>query len=198
MRAAFLILAVISTGTLVGACASRPGAAAGSSLPAVASVPVPAPESTRDPSKDSLPLVAEVHLGASDHTWRGADDHVTLTVDNRGRDIQDLVIASPAWVAEHGLAMGSTRSCLPNLDAGQIACGPIYSGKSMPVILRAMPAHVGSFHYELRVYDREGDNLLPVAGTDGRPVVFDFVEVVDPLTNQVPGGSFTPEPSPPT
>lgn len=195
MRVAVWLMVGVAAAMAAAACASTPAAPPADAAPSMAAS-TPAPQPTRDPARDSLPLVADIHLGASNHTWQGADDHVTLSVDNRGRDIQDLVVQSPDWVAEHGLAMGSTRACLPNLDAGQVECGPIYAGESMPVILRAMPAHVGTFHYEMRVFDQEAGSLVPIVGSDGRPVVFDFVEVVDPLTNQIPGGVFTPSPAP--
>jgi hypothetical protein len=151
---------------------------------------------SRDPSRDSLALTADIHLGASGHTWQGADDHLTLAVENRGRDIQDVVVVSPPWVAEHGLGMGTTRSCDPDLDAGLIACGPIYAGQSMAIILRGFPNHAGTFKYDVAVYDRENGRLVPISGVDGQPADFTFTEVVDPLTNQVPGGSYPP-PSPP-
>lgn len=177
---------------LAAGCAAGPRDSSSATSPP----PAPSPAPTRDPAKDALPLVADVRLGASDHTFQGGDDHVTLSIDNRGRDIQDLVVRSPRWVAEHGLSMGSTRSCDPDPDAGLIACGPLYAGQSMPVILRAIPAHVGTFHYEMSLFDRENGTLVPVGGLDGRPVAFDFTEVVDPLTSQVPGGQFTPPASP--
>jgi len=170
----------------------------GDATPRPAAVAAPAPPAaapTRDPSKDSLALMADIHLGASTHTWQGADDHVTMAVDNRGRDIQDLVVVAPQWIAEHGLGMGTTRSCIPDLDAGLVACGPLYTGQSMSIILRAFPDHVGTFAYELGVYDRENGQLVPVNGPDGRPAMFSFTEVVDPITNQLPGGTY-PSPSP--
>lgn len=162
--------------------------------PAAAPAATPVPAATRDPARDSLPLVADVSLGASAHTWQGADDHVTLSITNRGRDILDLVVQAPAWIDEHGLAMGSTRSCTPNLDTGEIDCGPVYAGQSQAVILRAYPANVGTFTYQLRVFDRQPSGLAPIAGADGRPIAFEFQEVVDPLTNQIPGGRYTPTP----
>ena len=149
----------------------------------------------RDPSKDSLPLHAEVHFGATSHIFQSGDDHVTLSIDNHGRDIQDLAIQSGPWLAEHPLAMGSTSSCIPDLGAGLIDCGPIYAGRSTTISLRAEPLHAGTFHYEMRLYDREGGTLVPIAGPDGAPIVIAFDEVVDPLSNQIPGVTAPPSPS---
>src|SRR5438477_5777513 len=79
---------------LAAGCGSTPHASV-----AVTRSPTPITEPTRDPGKDSLPLLAEVHVGASAHSFQGGDDHVGLVIDNRGRDLQDLVVLAPAWVA---------------------------------------------------------------------------------------------------
>lgn len=172
------------------------GAGCGQAGAARTPSPIPTAAASRDPSRDTLPLLADVHLGASAHTFQGGDDHIGLVIENRGRDIQDLVVESPAWFAEHGLAMGTTRACGDvDLAAGSIDCGPVYAGLSGSFILRAYPEHVGTFHYEVRLADREGGALLAIAGPDGRPLVLSFGEVVDPVTNQIPGGS-NPTPSP--
>ena len=157
---------------------------------------MPITEPTRDPGKDSLPLLAEVHVGASAHSFQGGDDHVGLVIDNRGRDLQDLVVLAPAWVAEHGLAMGTSRACADeDLSVGSIDCGPVFAGQTGSFALRAFPLHVGTFHYELRLYDREPAGLLPILGPDGQPLVASFDEVVDPVTNQIPGQYATPPPT---
>jgi hypothetical protein len=135
-----------------------------------------------------------VSLGASPHTFQGGDDHVTLVVDNRGRDIHDLTIEAGPWLAEHTFSMGSSRYCQPDIEAGLISCGPVYAGDSLPVILRTTPAHVGTFHYELRLADRGAAGLLPIDSPEGSPIVLGFDEVVDQVTSQIPGGRFTPSP----
>ncbi len=153
-------------------------------------------EPTRDPGKDGLPLVAEVHVGASAHTFQGGDDHVGIVIDNRGRDLQDMVVMAPAWVAEHGLGMGTSHACAnEDLSVGSIDCGPVFAGQTGSFALRAFPHHVGTFHYEIRFYDRESSGLLPILSPDGRPVVAEVDEVVDPVTNQIPGQYATPTPT---
>ncbi len=189
-RALLYVLAALAVAACGGQAAWRPE-------PVVpgAAVASPTPEPTRDPSKDSLPLVAEVSAGASQRSFQGGDDHITLTLENRGRDIEDLVIQASGWLAEHsGLGMGSSRACRPDLDTGEIDCGAVYAGQSMAIILRSFPAHYGTFTYEMRILARFGDRLLPVTRPDGTPAAFAFTEVVEPLTNQVPGGSYTPPP----
>jgi len=140
--------------------------------------------------------MAEIHLGASAHTFQGGDDHVGLVIDNHGRDIQNLVVESHPWFAERGLGMGTTHSCGDvDVASGSVDCGPVYAGQTASVILRAFPEHIGTFHYEMHFADREGDALLPITGPDGQPIVLSFDEVVDPVTNQIPGGN-NPPPSP--
>jgi len=176
---------------LAAGCGSTPHASV-----AVTRSPTPITEPTRDPGKDSLPLLAEVHVGASAHSFQGGDDHVGLVIDNRGRDLQDLVVLAPAWVAEHGLAMGTSRaSADEDLSVGSIDCGPVFAGQTWSFALRAFPLHVGTFHDELRLYDREPAGLLPILGPDGQPLVASFDEVVDPVTNQIPGQYATPPPT---
>ena len=176
---------------LVAACG---GAAPATSAPAGAAAPSAAP--TRDPARDGLPLAATVHAAASAHTFQGGDDHLAIGVDNHGRDIQDLVLDSAPWVAEHTLAMGSTRGCDPDLAAGTVHCGPVFAGQSFGAVLRATPAHVGTFHYEVRLLAAEGGRLSPITGADGSPLVVAFDEVVDPVVAQVPGWRPDPTPTP--
>jgi hypothetical protein len=175
---------------LLSACAGGTGSPH-TSAAATPMAPVPP---TRDPGKDSLPLVAVVYAAASPHTFQGGDDHLSIGVDNRGRDIQDLVLLSPPWVAEHGLAMGSTRGCDPDLEAGTIHCGPVYAGQDFTAVLRAIPAHIGRFHYRVGLYDLEAGGLQAIAGPDGNPAVVEFDELVDPVNQQIPG--YRPDPSP--
>ncbi|HEX6349472.1 MAG TPA: hypothetical protein VF160_08795 [Candidatus Dormibacteraeota bacterium] len=166
------------------------------SSPHPSSPSVAAHEPARDPAKDTLPLVGELHVGASAHTFQGGDDHVGIEVDNRGRDFQDLVVLAPRWVGEHGLAMGTSHACANvDLSAGAIDCGPVYAGQTGSFMLRAIPLHVGTFHYELRLYDQEASGLVPILTPDGQPMAASFDEVVDPVTNQIPGGYPTPTPS---
>lgn len=176
---------------LLSACAAG---SSGRNPARAAATPPPPAQPARDPGRDHLPLLAVVHAAASPHTFQGGDDHLSIGVDNRGRDIQDLVLVSPPWVAEHGLAMGSTKGCDPDLEAGTIHCGPVYAGQDFSAVLRAMPGHVGRFHYQVALYAQEAAGLQPIAGPDGSPAVIDFDEVVDPVTSQVPG--YRPDPSP--
>lgn len=190
VRTSVTLLALALVAAACGAAPRPTAAPAAPAPPGEAQVQPAAP--TRDLSKDGLPLLAEVHVGASAHIFQGGDDHVTLAVDNRGRDIQDLVIVAGPWLDEHGLAMGTTPSCNPDPDQGLIACGPIYSGRSANEILRAMPAHTGTFTYELRLYDREDGALHPIQSLDGRAISVTFSETVDPVTNQISSVNVTP------
>lgn len=54
-------------------------------------------------------------------------------------------------------------------------------------MLRAFPLHVGTFHYELNLYDQEASGLLPILTPDGQPMAASFDEAVDPVTNQIAG-----------
>lgn len=184
-------VAALAAVLLLAACA---GADSATARPPAATTPTPSAAPTRDPSKDALPLVASVSLGASAHSFQGGDDHVSLSIDNRGRDIEMLVIDTGPWLADHGLAMGSSRFCDTDLEAGSVTCGPVYSGQSMNVILRALPAHAGTFHYRFALFDREGGRLVPITTDTGAPAEFGFDEVVDPIGSQISG--FHPDPSP--
>ena len=145
------------------------GCAGGSALVPAAATPGGSPAPTtltsaagphREPALDDLPLVAEIYVGHSDHIFQGGDDHVTISVTNRGRDILDFVFKSPLWVEQHGLAMGSSKQCLPDLEQGLVACGPVYAGQDANFQLRAIPSDVGSWDYLGEFYDRAGNGTL--------------------------------------
>lgn len=151
--------------------------------PAQASSASPTPSSspTRDPARDGLPLRAAIDGGANLHSVQGADDHFGFRVENHGRDIQDLVVDAGPWLSQHTIAMGTSRACLFDLDAGLISCGPVYSGQLAGFTLRALPADVGDFHYVARFSSRENGVLKPIEMPDGGQAVIEFEEIVAPV-----------------
>lgn len=202
MNAGVAVLSLLSAAMIVACgCAGHgprpaqppPAPLAGGDL---TPLPVPSAAPRRDPALDALPLVAEIHVGSSDHIFQGGDDHVSIGVTNRGRDILHFVIRSPLWVEQHGLAMGSSRQCMPDLAAGLIDCGPVYAGQDVNFQLRAMPSDVGRWEYRAEFLDRAPDGtLIPIGmpNAPAVPVVVLLHEEVTPVGLQIPG--YRPEPT---
>ncbi|MDQ6741581.1 MAG: hypothetical protein M3170_07750 [Candidatus Dormibacteraeota bacterium] len=84
------------------------------------------------------------------------------------------------WVAHHTMAMGTSPRC--RLDAGirGFDCGPIQSGDSAAMVLRATPDDPGGFRYRLAFYDLTWAQE-PIKRTDGAALVVSFEETVVPL-----------------
>jgi hypothetical protein len=178
---------------LAAACASgtAPGQSQHTAPTAVAASPTP----TRDAGKDSLPLQAVINGGGSRSAFVGGDDHIGFVIENRGRDIRELMIDIGPWLEQHEIGMGSSRFCDVDPATNTIDCGPVYSGQTVNVSIHAFPDQVGDFHYTAHFYDREDGRLVPILGMDGGPAIVQLEEVVDPQTNQVPGYVPTPRPS---
>lgn len=177
---------------LLAGCGSEPGAAPSTSPTAA---PSAAAASARNPALDGQPLVADIRVGASDHIFAGGDDHVTIVVTNRGRDILHFAFVEPLWVDEHSLAMGATAACMPDPAAGLVDCGPVYAGQTARFLLRAMPADEGVFDYRARFFDRRDDGSMAPIGSPADPgtqVTATFRETVTAQGRQVPGYYATP------
>ena len=175
-----LVLAVVGCG---GAAAKAQPAAAPTSTSALTS-----PTPTRDPSRDGMPLMADVSARGTPHSFMGGDDHVTLGITNRGRDVQDLVIDTGTWLYGHTIAMGTSAAC--NVDPANqnlLDCGPVYSGEQRSFSIKAFPEDSGNYHYEMRFFSRENGQLVPIVDASGVQQVAVFDEVVDAQGNQVQG-----------
>ena len=191
MRVAAISALLLVTAGCAGSVQGSTGPVAKS--PAAAS---PSPVPTRDPSRDSMPLVADVMARGSLHSFEGGDDHITFGIQNRGRDVQALVIDAGPWLQEHDIAMFTTNSCNFETDPDLIVCGPVYSGEGMSVVVHAFPLHAGTFHYEVRFFSRENGHLSPILDASGRQSVIGVDELVDPQGRQVQGYVPTPSPTP--
>jgi hypothetical protein len=142
-----------------------------------------------------MPLKAVVRGNGSRSAFVGGDDHIGFVIDNRGRDIRDLVIDVGPWLEQHEIAMGSSRFCDADPATNTIDCGPVYSGQTLNASIHAFPGQAGDFHYTAHFYDREDGRLVPILDLDGVPTVVQLEEVVDPQTRQVPGYVPTPQAS---
>lgn len=154
----------------------------------------PSPSPTHDPSKDTLPLTADVFARGSLHSFAGGDDHVTLGITNRGRDVSEVVIDAGAWLQEHSIAMGTSAACNVESNPDLITCGPVFAGEQRTYSIKAFPLTAGTFHYKLRFFSRENGRLVPIVDAAGVQVVISLDEEVDPQGRQVQG--YVPEPSP--
>jgi hypothetical protein len=159
-----------------------------------APVPSAAPAPTRDPSRDGMPLLAEVSAHGSLHSFEGGDDHVTFGISNRGRDVQELVIDAGGWLEEHTIAMGTSPACEVESNPDLIVCGPVYSGQQRSFSIKAFPLTPGTFHYDMRFFSREDGRLAPIHDASGVQQVIRVDEMVDAQGQQVPG--YVPSPSP--
>ena len=178
---------------LAAACASAtaPGQAQRATPTPAAAKPLP----TRDTQKDSLPLQAAVRGSGSRSAFVGGDDHIGFVIENRGRDIRELMIDIGPWLDQHEIALGSSRFCDADPATNALDCGPVYSGQTVSVSIHAFPGQAGDFHYTAHFYDREDGRLVPVVGLDGALATVQLEEIVDPQTNQVPNYIPTPRPS---
>jgi hypothetical protein len=132
---------------------------------------------------DTSRLSAEVNLRASPGIFLGGDDHVTLVLQNTGRDVGDLGLAMSLkedWLAHHSMAMGTSPRCHLDASLHGFACGPVRSGESAAIVLRATASDPGTFDYGVAFYDMAGGPHA-IQGSDGGDLVATFQETVTPL-----------------
>lgn len=113
----------------------------------------------------------------------GYDDHVTFTVQNDGRPLENVFVFLAVyddWTAGHGMAMGTTPQCVGNQQLHGFDCGPLAAGTSMGIILRSLPSADGTFHYGARFYERTGARLTPLVDAGGQELLVTFTETVRP------------------
>lgn len=148
------------------------------------------PKATASPSPSSTALVnretlsANLSVRASSGIFIGGDDHVSLAVDNTGRDIGQLGIGMglyDRWLAHHTLAMGTSARCEIDRVIDGFDCGPLKSGESVGLVLRATPDDAGTFRYGLRLYERANGDQQLIKKADGEELVATFEETVTPL-----------------
>lgn len=151
--------------------------------------PAPAAEAPLSdaPVVDATSLVADVYASGSLHTFAAGDDHLSLGIVNRGRDIAELAIDAGPWLDEHTIAMGTSAVCDVDPPARLITCGPVPSGGHLSVQIRALPINAGHFQYRVRFFSRESGRLLPILDASGRQRVITVDEFVDAAGRQVPG-----------
>jgi hypothetical protein len=156
------------------ACGSNAGPhAAGSS-------PRPSASPSHGIAVNASTLSAEVNVRASSGIFVGGDDHVSLVVQNTGRDIGRLGIdmgLQDDWVAHHTMAMGTTPRCQLDLGLRGFDCGSISSGDTAAMVLRATPDDPGSFRYAVAFYDLSAGRE-PIKRTDGGGLIVSFEETV--------------------
>lgn len=175
-----------------GATAQTPTPAGAAPSPVASPSHVP----TRDPSRDGLPLMADVSARGTPHSFAGGDDHVTLGITNQGRDVQELVIDTGTWLDSHTIAMGTSAACDVDPDPTLLDCGPVYAGEQRSFSIKAFPEAPGTFHYAMRFFSRENGKLVPIVDTSGAQQVIVLDEVVDPQGQQVQGYNPPTSPTP--
>jgi hypothetical protein len=150
----------------------------------------PNPERKASPSSSSTAVVnretlsANLSVRASSGIFIGGDDHVSLVVDNTGRDIGQLGVGMglyDRWLAHHTLAMGTSARCNIDRAIDGFDCGPLKSGESVGLVLRATPDDAGTFKYGLRLYERANGSHQVITKADGGDLVATFEETVTPL-----------------
>lgn len=139
------------------------------------------------PVVDATNLAADVYASGSLHTFAGGDDHLSLGIVNRGRDVAELAVDAGPWLDEHTIAMGTSPVCDVDAAARLITCGPVPSGQHLSVQIRALPIDPGHFQYRVRFFSRESGRLLPILDASGRQRVITVDEFVDNAGRQVPG-----------
>jgi hypothetical protein len=158
-------------------CGSSAGPQDAGSSPAPSTAPSPSP--VVDPGA----LSAEVSVRASTGIFVGGDDHVSVVVHNTGGHIgrvgMDMGLQD-GWVHHHTMAMGSSPRCQLDPALRGFDCGPIRSGDTAAMVLRATPDDPGSFHYVLAFCDLSAGRQ-PIRRTDGGDLVVRFDETVTPL-----------------
>ena len=138
-------------------------------------------------------MVADVSARGSPHSFAGGDDHVTLGITNRGRDVLELAVEPGEWLHDHTIAMGTSAACNVETNPDLIVCGPVYSGEQRSFSIKAFPLSAGTFHYEMRFFSREHGQLVPIVDASGTQQVIRLDELVDPIGQQVPG--YNPPPA---
>jgi hypothetical protein len=167
---------------MLGALVLTACAPAGGGRPAApvsSGTPSPSPSVAVNPGT----LSAVVHVGASTGIFIGGDDHVSIVIQNTGRDIGRLGIAMglfDQWLDHHTVAMGSAQRCRVETAIKGFDCGPVRSGDETAIVLRATPDDAGTFKYGLRLYDLSGA-VEPVTKPDGGDLILTFEETVAPL-----------------
>jgi hypothetical protein len=146
--------------------------------PSIAATPTPAvavhPES----------LSAQAYVRASTGIFLGGDDHVSMVVENTGRDIGRLGIGMGVyddWLEHHTLAMGSAARCEIDAAIKGFDCGEIKSGETAGMVLRATPNDIGRFKFGLRFYDLSSPGMPEVKAPDGGDLMVTFEETVTPI-----------------
>jgi hypothetical protein len=142
-----------------------------------------------------MPLVADVTAHGSPHSFQGGDDHITFGIDNKGRDVQDLVIDAGAWLREHTIGMFTNKQCDFETNPDLIVCGPVYTEQQIAYAIHAFPLDVGTFHYDVRFFSRENGRLVPILDATGRQAVIRVDELVDSQSQQVQGAVPSPTPT---
>jgi hypothetical protein len=128
-------------------------------------------------------LSAEVSVRASTGIFVGGDDHVSVVVHDTGGDIGRLGMdmgLQDDWLRHHTMAMGSSPRCQLDPVLRGFDCGPIKSGETAAMVLRATPDDPGSFRYSIAFYDLSAGRQ-PIRRTDGGDLVVSFEETVAPL-----------------
>lgn len=103
-----------------------------------------------------------------------------MVVQNTGRDIGDLGIAMALkddWIAQHGMAMGSSPRCELDQALRGFACGSIKSGATAAMVLRATPTYPGTYHYEVAFFDL-AEGRQAIQGPQGGDLLASFEETV--------------------
>jgi hypothetical protein len=137
---------------------------------------------------DTTALRAEVDGRASPRIFIGGDDHVGFTVHNVGRDIAQLAIDmsyGDRWPDHHDIGMGSSANCQVDAAITGFDCGPLKSGETISVILRAFPEDVGTFHFGARFFDRAAHGLEEIRDPQGGALLVTFDEEVVPISGQI-------------
>jgi hypothetical protein len=120
---------------------------------------------------------------STESVFVGYDDHVTFTVQNDGRPLENVFVFLAVyddWTAQHGMAMGTTPQCVPNQQLRGFDCGTLGPGASMGIVLRSLPNADGTFHYGARFYERTGAGLTPLVDAGGQELLVTFTETVRP------------------
>jgi hypothetical protein len=128
-------------------------------------------------------LSAQVNVSASSGIFLGGDDHVSVVLTNTGRNIGDLGMAMSVqddWLARHSIAMGTSPRCQLDQSLGGFDCGPVKSGETAAMVLRAEASNPGTYHYRIAFYDLAGGKQA-ITGPDGGDLIASFQETVTPL-----------------
>lgn len=166
--------------TSSGTARSQPSASPSPSAPPT---PLPPPATAPGAGAPAADVRGQAWGRSTTSAFVGYDDHVTFTVENDGRALENLFVFLAVyddWPAQHGMAMGTTPQCVPNQQLRGFDCGPLAAGASIGIILRSLPNADGSFHYGARFYERTGAGLTPLVDAAGQELLVTFAETVRP------------------